>query len=90
MSQTPSIGRIVIAVGGVARSNGTDVAPAIITRTWNEQPDGSWIVNVHVFPDAGIEQNATSLKLWPDEDSARQALDGQPLSVYAAFWPARA
>jgi hypothetical protein len=90
MSQTPTVGRIITVVGGVARSNGTDVAPAIVTRAWGQREDGAWTINARVFPDAGIEQNATSIVLWPDEDAARATLEGQPLTVHAAFWPARA
>ena len=88
MSQTPSVCRIVAVVGFEARNNGTDVAPAIITRVWGERPDGAWTVNLRVFPDAGIERNATSILLWPDEDTARQAIEGNSLAT-AAHWPAR-
>lgn len=88
MSQTPSIGRIITVVGQGARSNGTDVAPAVITRVWGERPDGAWTLNVRVFPDAGIGQNLTSILLWPDEDTARQAIEGKD-SMSAAHWPTR-
>jgi hypothetical protein len=88
VSQTPSIGRIVTVVGFEARSNGTDIAPAIITRIWDERPDGAWTVNLRVFPDAGIERNATSILLWPDEDTARAAISEYE-TMTAAHWPAR-
>ncbi len=88
VSQTPSVARMVIVVGHGAQHNGTDVAPAVITRVWGERPDGAWTVNVRVFPDAGIEQNLTSVLLWPDEDTARQAIEGRDY-MSAAYWPAR-
>lgn len=84
--QAPSIGRIVHVVGGPATSNTADVAPGIITRTWGAHPDGGEVINVTVFPDAGISPaaTATSVRLFDTEDEARAHL---PSTV--AFWPPR-
>jgi hypothetical protein len=87
VSQQPSLGRIVLAVGTQATSNGTDVAPALITRVWGENPDGSWTVNMTVFPDAGSPVNATSVKVFADEEAARAALPFP--TATAAYWPPR-
>lgn len=88
MNQQPSPGRIVLAVGAQAVSNGTDVAPALITRVWGENPDGSWTVNMTVFPDAGSPVSATSVEVFADERAARAALPFP--STTAAYWPPRA
>lgn len=87
MSQQPSAGRIVLAVGAQAAGNGSDVAPALITRTWGENEDGSWTVNMTVFPDAGSPVSATSVKLFADEEMAREALVFSTST--AAYWPPR-
>lgn len=82
--QKPSLGRIVLVVGGAAKSNGAEVAPAIITRVFSEHPDGGWTINATVLPDYGQPALASSLRLVDDEDTAR-ALPGG----YGAFWPPR-
>lgn len=87
MSQTPSIGRIVTAVGFLARSNGTDVAPAMITRTWGQHEDGTWTVNVTIFRDNAAENYATSVRLFDTEDEARASLQHE--TGTALHWPAR-
>lgn len=82
----PTIARTVIAVGGVAAANGSDVAPATITRVWSEREDGSWLVNLIVFPDASNQPRAaTSVHLFPDEEAARASLKHE--SFTAAYWP---
>lgn len=83
---TPSLGRIVLAVGGPAVGNGSDTAPAVITRVWGAHPDGGWTVNMTVFPDAGISPAvpATSARLFDTEDEARTYLPAT-----AAYWPPR-
>jgi hypothetical protein len=80
--QKPSLGRIVLAVCPQAKSNGADIAPAVITRVWNEHPTGGWVINVTVLPDAGTPVAATSVLLVEDEEAARQ-------HGFAAFWPPR-
>ena len=85
--QKPSPARIVLAVGGSARANGADVAPAVITRVWGEHPDGGWTVNATVLPDAGTPVASTSIRLFDTEDEARAALPYESSS--AAYWPPR-
>lgn len=85
----PSPVRMVLAVGGKATSNGTDTAPAVITRVWNDQPgaDGAWLVNATVFPDCGDPALASSAYLHADEASARASLTHE--SQTALYWPPR-
>jgi hypothetical protein len=84
----PSVGRIVLAVGFRATMNGTDTAPALLTRTWGDAgPDGAFTVNATVFPDTGSAVCITSAKLWPDEEAARASL--QHGTMTALYWPPR-
>lgn len=82
----PSKGCIVLAVGAAATSNGSDEAPAIITRVWNEV-DGRWCVNATVFPDYAQPKLITSAYLHNDEEKAREALRHE--SMTALYWPPR-
>lgn len=83
--QKPSVGRIVHAVLP-SQVNGTDLAPAVITRVWSEREDGSWTVNLSVLPDATAAVYVmTSARLCEDEETARAS--GQ---AFTAFWPPRA
>lgn len=79
----PTIGRVVIALANPAENNGSDVAPATITRVWNEQPDGSWIVNIRVTLDGENTSWKTSVKLCDTEEQARAA------GGHSCFWPPR-
>lgn len=89
-SQAPTPGRIVMAVGFLARSNGTDTCPAIITRVWGQAPDGGWTVNATIFRDNAAPNHATSVTLYHDEPAARLKLDGQPYETLTVLhWPAR-
>lgn len=86
--QTPSLGRVVLAVGCKAASNGTDTAPAVITRVWsNTSTDGRWCVNALVLPDCGDPVQAPSSYLYADEESARASLTHE--SITALYWPPR-
>lgn len=88
--QKPSVGRMVIAVGFKARSNGTDVAPAIITRVWSQRDDDAWCVNVKLLLDAGGIEDATSAYLFADEPAARASIDGKGREYMTALhWPER-
>lgn len=80
----PSIGRIVLVTGPAASSNGTDIAPAVITRVWSDT-----MINVTVLPDAGAPFPATSVKLVEDEATAADinAQAEHPQNV--AYWPPR-
>lgn len=82
--QQPSVGRIVHAVLA-SKVNGTDIAPAVITRVWEQNDDGSWNVNITTFPDASQHFLVmSSSRLFADEDGARAHLPS-----FAAFWPPR-
>ncbi len=85
----PSVGRIVLVTGGPAKSNGTDVAPGLVTRVWQDGVEGhhDGVIDVTVFPDAGTPVAATSVYLYEIEDTARAMVE-KGASV-AAFWPAR-
>jgi len=87
MSQQPSPGRVVLAVGGKAKANGADVAPALITRVWGEREDGGWTVNMTVFPDCAEPRHAPSSVLYADETVAREKLSHDEMT--AAYWPPR-
>lgn len=84
--QKPSPARIVLAVGAKAQSNGTDTAPAIITRVWSEKDD-VWLVNATVLPDATDPVVATSVYLYADEEAARGSLQNEYTT--ALYWPPR-
>jgi hypothetical protein len=87
MNQTPSIGRIVIVPVAPSLNNGADRAPAIITRVWNEQPDGSWMINARVLCDSESTLWGTSLRLFASEDDALRA--PIPGTSHFAYWPPR-
>lgn len=75
---TPTVGRVVQVLVDPAQNNGSDVAPAIITRVWNDR-----MINVKVLLDAKDNLWQTSIQLHddrPDDSSLRQA----------AWWPPRA
>jgi len=82
----PSIGRTVIVKGPLVASNGTDRAPAIITRAWGDQDTqlGPVAINLQAFPDAGTPVSLTSVLLFESEAAA-----GDPGQYAVAFWPAR-
>lgn len=72
--QKPSIGRVVIARVDPAQNNGTDLAPAIITRVWNDT-----LVNLRIFvdtPAAPLSKTSATL----GEDDASGAM---------CWWPPR-
>jgi hypothetical protein len=76
--QKPSVGRIVHVPVEPSTSNGADVAPAVITRVWNDTT-----VNVRVLADAPPSATdwRTSLVLVDDLD------DGEGLCRW--IWPGR-
>lgn len=82
----PTQGRWVIAVGGKAVSNGTDTAPAVITRVWSEQEDRS-LVNATVQPDCAEQRFASSAYLFENEEAARASLTHPEQT--ALYWPPR-
>jgi hypothetical protein len=80
----PTIGRIMHVIGVPATGNGTDIAPAIVTRVWSEDT-----VNVTVFPDAAAPVPATSVRIVADEATARGINAEAEYPQTLAFWPAR-
>lgn len=81
-----SIGRTVIVRGPAVASNGSDRAPAIITRAWGDQDTqlGPVAINLQAFPDAGVPVSLTSVMLFDSEASA-----GDAGGYAVAFWPSR-
>ncbi|HEY9417526.1 MAG TPA: hypothetical protein VIQ30_22440 [Pseudonocardia sp.] len=69
-TEATRLGQVVLVVGSVARHNGADVAPAIVTRVLE---DGT--VNVTVLPDGYMPRHAKGVRLCPDEKTARGSLD---------------
>lgn len=85
--QTPSVGRIVIVESSVVASNGTDIAPAIITRTWGENLGGGHTVNVTAFPDNAPARPVSSVRLYADREAA--LADELRAEATVAYWPPR-
>jgi hypothetical protein len=79
----PSLGRIVIAQADPAFNNGSDAAPAIITRVWGDRGDGSWTVNVRIFLDGDETLWKTSWIVFDTEEQAREYGPG------GLWWPPR-
>lgn len=84
--QKPSIGRIVFAIVDPTRNNGSEIAPAVITRVWEETDEGAWIVNYKILYDGEAAPGyATSARLYNDERAARAA--SGPLAGVSSYWP---
>lgn len=81
----PSICRMVIARVNPADNNGSDLAPAIITRVWDKF-NGVDSVNLTVFYDAGEPQSHGSVSLYP---TLADCPEWQPNACLTAFWPPR-
>ena len=82
--QKPSLARLVLTLVPATENNGSDVAPAVITRTWGAGPDGTDLVNLKVLLDSPVEKWQTSVKLFETEEQARA--HG---TLGACFWPPR-
>lgn len=82
----PTVGRSVLVLGGPAVSNGTDVAPGVITRVWSDE-----MVNVTIHPDYSNQPRCcSSVRLYPNEAAAREAHDSAPNGAGTtpyAYWP---
>ena len=84
MNFKPSLCRMVIVGVDPVNNNGADVAPAVITRVWNQREDGAWTINVKVLNDSPVTEWKTSVVLFDTEEQARQyGITG------ACFWPPR-
>jgi hypothetical protein len=81
---TPTLCRMVLVTADPASNNGSDVAPAVITRVWGEHPAGGHTVNLQVLPDAASPRWATSVRLVDTEEQARALAPST-----AAWWPPR-
>jgi hypothetical protein len=87
--QTPTVGRVVLVLVSRTTNNGSDVAPAQITRVWNEA-SGYWLVNYRITGDGtDVPVWKTSACLFEDEDAARAFLGDNPANGMQAFWPPR-
>ncbi|MGW4108546.1 hypothetical protein [Streptomyces sp. NPDC004976] len=80
MVQKPSVGRIVLVPAEPTMNNGADVAPAIITRVWNDST-----INVRVLLDS---QNAPEWRTSLVHTDALEGLDGNA-SPHRWAWPPR-
>lgn len=74
----PSLGRIVLTPVDPAINNGADVAPAVITRVWNDTT-----INVRVLLDGHAIDWKTSVTLYDEPPT------GDPKVTHYAFWPPR-
>lgn len=83
----PTVGRVVIVEGDTVKSNGTNVAPAVITRVWSPPGADHWMVNVMAFPDNGHPKAVTSVKLYRDQRAAEAA--NTVAGAVFAYWPPR-
>jgi hypothetical protein len=91
--QKPSLGRIVLATVHPTTNNGSDTAPAVITRVFSDD-----LVNIRVLLD-GVDrvEAKTSIALYPDRaalDAAKAQRDqDQPhnagYTFTGAYWPPR-
>lgn len=94
---TATVGRIVHVLVDPASNNGSDIAPAIITRVFSDD-----LVNYRILLDANGEPVwRSSAKLCADEAAARFAhaewvkvaneggIHGDRPTGNIAFWPAR-
>lgn len=99
--QKPSVGRIVHVTVDGRYNNGSDVAPAVITRVWSDT-----CVNLRVLydgPSVAPEGRQDWLTSWSVHES-REALDehraqrqaeldatagGLTVAMHGAFWPPR-
>lgn len=104
-AQRPSLGRVVHVLVHPLLNNGSDVAPAVVTRVWGKTHDGTgWRVNLRVWLDGTNHAHewATSRTLHATEADARREHDELLVRLGGldeehrvcvsghAFWPARA
>ncbi|WKU08000.1 hypothetical protein [Micromonospora sp. HUAS LYJ1] len=80
--QKPSPARMVLVIVDPIGNNGSDIAPAVITRVWGEHPAGGWTVNLKTIKDGNVDEWLTSIRLFDTEQQARE-------NGYACFWPPR-
>jgi len=76
----PAIGRIVHTFVDPGTNNGSDIAPAVITRVWGDET-----VNLKVLLDGHDNPWLTSVKLLPGRPPA-EALT-EDAATFVCFWP---
>lgn len=82
VTRSPQIGDMVLAIVDPATNNGTDEAPAIITRVFTDA-----LVNVRILVDTGaVPPCKTSVWLY----ATREDVDASTNPSHAVFWPPRA
>ncbi len=81
----PTIGRTVIVVG--LRSNGSTLAPGIITKVHSKKrtEDGPVAVNVTAFPDNDVPKRLSSVMLYHTPKKAHDAQD--EVAGFTAHFP---
>lgn len=84
----PTVGRWVHVLMDPSTNNGSDVAPAVITRVWSDT-----CVNVRVLRDSNVTDWKTSVPLYPtraDAEAKHAELPAamRPERPAGAFWPA--
>lgn len=94
-----SIGRIVHVLVDPAHNNGSDVAPALVVRTWGEPHEGNdgldrrQTVNVRVLGDTAETLWLTSIELFDRRPAAAALAAAKPHNPQGhrtiAFWPPR-
>lgn len=71
----PTVGRIVLVIVDPASNNGSEIAPAIITRVWSGNDDRA-LVNYRILGDhdPSDDERKTSAGLYANERAARDAM----------------
>ena len=84
-----SLGRTVITFG-VVDSNGSKEHPAIVTRVWSDKDldEGSFFINLTVFPDCDQPRPQGSVRMFNDRASAMAWRESSPHDM-VAFFPDR-
>ena len=90
--QKPSLGRIVLVTVDPHSNNGSDVAPAVITRVWSDS-----MINVRVLRDGVDVAWMTSITLHQTREELDDAGDAREAAAphlagtvyHAAYWPPR-
>ena len=95
----PTVGRIVHVIVDPKQNNGSDIAPAVITRVWSDE-----CVNIRILhdgpsvPPEGTHRQdwMTSIRLFESREAADEAhahmwanlpAEQRPARPFACFWP---
>lgn len=89
----PSLGRVIIVRGKIVTSNGSDLAPAVVTRIWSDEDTRNEpvMVNCTAQPDLAGHQHIGSVFVYDTKEEADVVHDAQvpPGSTPVAYWPPR-